>query len=153
MSAVEIPITFTSPPFVWSNWLGRDPHDHQPRLVHCFAPSEADEFAVVQSAILGLDPLVHGRTPRLTAVWAQVEQRCLELHTPAGVYTRTEPLADSMIAILLERSEVLLVWVDVPLANPRDELPSAGIHHVWTGLAPVRDITARTPRSAGGGLR
>jgi hypothetical protein len=28
--------------------------------------------------------------------------------------------------------------VDVPLQDPLTELPTVGIEHVWTGLAPVR---------------
>jgi hypothetical protein len=33
--------------------------------------------------------------------------------------------------------EVLLVWVDVPLNDPRKELSTVGLEHVWTGLAEV----------------
>lgn len=30
------------------------------------------------------------------------------------------------------------MWVDVPLKDPRNELPTVGREHLWTGLAEVQ---------------
>jgi hypothetical protein len=51
----------------------------------------------------------------------------------------TDPLSEALVRLLRRSPEVLLVWVDVLLGNPRAELSTVGMEHVWTGLAEVHD--------------
>ena len=140
--------TISWPPFFSASWVGRTPADRYPRLVNCFGPSEPDDFAAVQAAVLGLESLLYTREPpRLSRVWVEVEDQSLVVIVRGydghdhGVM-RTGPLSESLVNVLRWRPEVLLVWVDVPLREPTVELASVGLKHIWTGVAPVRELQA-----------
>lgn len=141
------------------NWVGRDPHDGGSRLVHCFGPREPDDFAPIQAAILGLAPAVGAGAcadpPHLTKTWGELDGRSLVLMVQgldghAFEVVRSDPLAEALTRILAERPVMLLVWVDVPLQDPAADLPSVGLHHLWTGVAPV--CAGRTAPSEARGL-
>ena len=137
-SALSPPFVFDSPPFFTSNWLGRHPRDHEPRMVECFGPSAPDDYAAVQAAVLGLESALLGNPPPTTSLYAEVTDQHLVLYSQDQELLHTERLSEAVLATLRRRPEVLLVWVDVPLLDPPTELPTVGIQHVWTGVAPVR---------------
>ena len=138
MSAESPPFVFDSPPFFTAEWLGCHPRDHRPRMVECFGPSTQDDYAAVQAAVLGLESALLGRSPPATSLYAEVINQRLLLFANGQELLWTEPLSESILATLRWRPEVLLVWVDIPMADPRTELPTVGMQHVWTGTAPVR---------------
>lgn len=138
MSAKSPPIVFNSPPFFTAEWLGCHPRDHEPRMVECFGPSSPDDYASVQAAVLGLESAMLGNAPPATSLYAEVSNRRVVLFANGHELLWTEPLPEQILATLRQRPEILLVWVDIPLANPRRELSAVGIEHVWTGTAPVR---------------
>jgi len=130
---------FHSPPFFSASWVGRHPHDNRPRMVVCFGPTVPDDFAALQAAVLGLDSVLQKDVPPLTEVRGEVEDRCLVLRSHGHELVRTDRLPDPVVALLQRSPEVLMVWVDVPLQDPRAELCAVGMEHVWTGLAGVQD--------------
>jgi len=130
-------LTFTTPAYFAAHWLGCDPRDRQPRLVQCFGPAVRDDHAVGQGAVLGLDPVTLGNPPPLTSVSAVLEGECLVLYSQGLEVLRSDPLPSSFATVLQRRAEVLLVWVDLPLRDPRTELSLIGLQHVWTGIAQV----------------
>ena len=139
MSTAESPpFVFDSPPFFTAHWLGRHPHDQKPRMVECFGPSAPDDYAAVQAAVLGLESAILGNPPPTTSLYGEVIDERLVLYSHDHELLRSDTLQESALAALRWRPEVLLVWVDVPLQDPPTELPTVGIEHVWTGLAPVR---------------
>lgn len=138
MSAKSPSFMFDSPPFFTAEWLGRHPCDHEPRMVECFGPSSPDDYASVQAAVLGLESALLGNAPPATSLYAEVSNQRVVLFANGVELLWTEPLTEQILATLRQRPEILLVWVDVPLADPRTELPTVGIEHVWTGIAPVR---------------
>jgi len=140
MSSPNAPhFVFHSPPFFSANWIGRHPYDNRPRMVVCFGPTLPDDFAALQAAVLGLESVLHKTLPPLTSVRGELEDRCLVLCSHGHELVRTDPLPDPLVTLLQQLPEVLLVWVDVPLQNPRAELCAVGMEHVWTGLAQVQD--------------
>lgn len=140
-SAESPPFVFDSPPFFSASWLGRHPCDHEPRMVQCFGPSAPDDYAAVQAAVLGLESALLGNPPPVTALYAGIIDERLVLYSHDQEFLRTDRLPESFLTVLRRRPEVLLVWVDVPLLDPRTELPTVGIQHVWTGIAAVRGGT------------
>ena len=138
MSAKPPSIVFNSPPFFTAEWLGRHPSDHEPRMVECFGPSAPDDYASVQAAVLGLESALLGNAPPATSLYAEVSNQRVVLFANGHELLWTEPLPEQILATLRQRPEILLVWVDVPLTDPRAELPTVGIEPVWTGIAPVR---------------
>jgi hypothetical protein len=150
LSTKTQPVAFISPPFFSASWVGRDPHTNQLRLVHCFGPSQPDDFAPLHATVLGLEPLTHqgGRT-RMSKVWAELDHDCLVLHVDSYdrqdcEVLRTEPLPTSLINVLHWCPEVLLFWVDTPLQNPQADLSHVGLEHVWTGIAPLLPAACST---------
>lgn len=140
MSSPNAPhFVYHSPPFFSANWIGRHPHDNRPRMVVCFGPTLPDDFAALQAAVLGLESALQKALPPLTSVRGEVENHCLVLRSQDHELVRTDPLAEPLVTLLERCPEVLLVWVDVPLQDPRAELCAVGMEHVWTGLAKVRD--------------
>ncbi len=137
------PVAFISPPFFSASWMGRDPLTRQVRLVHCFGPSQPDDFAALHAAVLGLESLTQQRGPTpMSKVWGEVDNGCLVLHVHSYdnhdcVVTRTSPLPTSLVNVLHWRPEVLLLWVDTPLKDPPTDLSRVGMAHIWTGLAPI----------------
>lgn len=131
------PFVYDSPPFFTASWLGRHPLDHEPRVVECFGPSAPDDYAAVQAAVLGLESALLGNAPPSTSLSGELVGGRLVLYSRDHELLRTDPLPPSILETLRRRPEVLLVWVDVPLDDPRTELPKVGIQHVWTGVAPV----------------
>lgn len=129
---------FHSPPFFSANWIGRHPHDKRPRMVVCFGPTVPDDFAALQAAVLGLESVLHRCIPPLTAVSGEVDGNRLVLSSHGHLLLRTETLPESLMSLVQVRPEILLVWVDVPLKDPRNELPTVGREHLWTGLAEVQ---------------
>ncbi|HSK34303.1 MAG TPA: hypothetical protein VK903_12520 [Propionicimonas sp.] len=108
-------------------------------MVQCFGPSAPDDYAAVQAALLGLESALLGKPAPVTALHAGVIDERLVLYSQDQEFLRTDRLPESFLTALRRRPEVLLVWVDVPLQDPRTELPTVGIQHVWTGIAAVRD--------------
>ncbi len=137
------PVAFISPPFFSASWIGRDPLTNQLRLVHCFGPSQPDDFAAMHATVLGLESLAHqGSRPRMSKVWSELDHECLVLHVDSYdrqdcEVLRTEPLPMAMVNVLRWRPEVLLLWVDTPLQNPPAGLSGVGLDHIWTGIAPL----------------
>lgn len=137
-------VAFTSPPFFSSFWVGRDPVNDQPRLVHCFGPSEPNDFAPMHAGVLGLESLLLQRQPpALERVWADLDHHSLSLCVRGYdeqdcEVLRTDPLPDPLLNVLRWRPEMLLLFVDVPLRQPQAQLASIGLNHLWTGVAPVR---------------
>ena len=138
-------VAFVSPPFFSASWVGRDPRHNKLRMVHCFGPSEPDDFAALHAAVLGLESLAHRqRPPALSKVWGELEEDRLVLHVRAydeevRHVLRTDPLPASLVNVLHLCPEVLLLWVDVPLRDPPAGLSLVGLTHIWTGVAPIRD--------------
>ncbi len=138
------PVAFISPPFFSASWVGRDPLTHRLRLVECFGPSQPDDFAALQAAVLGLESLAQqGGPTRMSKVWAELDHDCLVLHVRSYdkldcEVLRTDPLPTSLINVLHWCPEVLLLWVDTPLQDPPADLASVGLTHIWTGVAPIR---------------
>ncbi len=130
---------FHSPPFFSANWVGRHPFDNLPRLVVCFGPTLPDGFAALQAGVLGLESLLEKSPPPLTSVHATIDEGCLVVSSGDHELVRIDALSEWLVQLLHRRPEVLLVWVDVPLGNPREELSTVGMEHVWTGLAAVRE--------------
>ena len=140
MSSSNTPqFLFHSPPFFSASWVGRHPHDKRPRMVVCFGPTLPDAFAALQAPVLGLESVLEKELPPMTAVRGDVEDHCLVLRSNGHELVRTDPLPEPLLGILERCPEVLLVWVDVPLLDPRAELCDVGMDHVWTGLAEVVD--------------
>lgn len=129
-------------PYVSENWIAAGRHDQPPRLVHCFGPAQADDFASVQAVMLGLGPVLHGGVPILSETWAELVDDRLVLFSRGQELMGAELLSDCAVATLRRRPEVLLVWVDVPMRDPRTELTSVGMQHVWVGVAKVRGLPA-----------
>jgi hypothetical protein len=140
MSSQNTPqFLFHSPPFFSASWIGSHPHDKRPRMVVCFGPTLPDDFAALQAAVLGLGSVLEKDVPPLTAVSGQVDDHCLVLSAHGHELLRTDPLPAPLLGLLQRCPEVLLVWVDVPLQDPRADLWEVGMEHVWTGLAQVHD--------------
>lgn len=138
MSIVQLPpVIFESPPFFSSHWLGRHPHDRLPRVVECFGPSIRDDHAAAHGAVLGLKWAMSGKSPTLSRVSAEFDGQRLVLYSKGRELMRTDLLPLALATVLQWRAEVLLVWVDVPLQDPRTEISQVGLQHVWTGIAPV----------------
>lgn len=133
---------FRSPPFFSASWVGRHPYDHLPRLVVCFGPALPDDFAAVQAGVLGLGSVLEDGPPPHTSAHAEIDGGCLVVCSSDHELVRTQPLSDGLVNLLERRPEVLLMWVDVPLQNPREQLSTVGMEHVWTGLATVRRVSA-----------
>lgn len=128
---------FHSPPFFSASWIGRHPDDKQPRMVVCFGPTQPDDFAALQAAVLGLESALNRCPPPRTAVSGEVDDNRLVLSSHGHELLRTDSLVDSLVWLLRGCPEILLVWVDVPLNDPRQDLSTVGMEHVWTGLAEV----------------
>jgi hypothetical protein len=140
VTTVQAPqVTFDSPPYFSAHWLGCDPRDGQPRLVQCFGPAVHDDDAAGQAAMLGLESVMLGNPPPLSSVCGEYNDQRLVLYGLGHeVLLRSDPLPVSLATVLQWRAEVLLVWVDRPLKDPRTELALVGLHHVWTGIALVQ---------------
>ena len=131
------PVVFESPPFFSSQWLGRHPEDHLPRVVACLGPSIHDDHAAGHANVLGLRSAITGKPPTLSKVSAEFDGERLVLYSRGRELTRTAPLPLALATVLQWRAEILLVWVDVPLRHPRTEISLVGLQHVWTGIVPV----------------
>lgn len=139
MSTVQsAELIFESRPFFAAHWLGCHPFDQQPRLVQCFGPSHPDEHASGWAAELGLESVILGNPPPLTSVTGAVEGERLVLSSHGRELLRSDPLPLALAKVLQWRAEVLMVWVDFPLQDPRAELAVVGLEHVWTGIALVQ---------------
>ncbi len=136
-------LVLESQPYFSALWLGRHPGDGEPRVVACFGPSAPQDSASVQAAALGLQPVILGSAPPVTTVQGELDRERLVLHKEAEELWRTEPVPLSLATVLRWRAEVLLVWVDVPLQDPRAELSLIGLQHVWTGIAALSDASLR----------
>ncbi len=138
MSIAQLPpVIFESPAFFSSHWLGCHPYDRLPRVVECFGPSIHDDHAAVHATVLGLKSVMSGRSPTLSRVSAEFDGERLVLYSKGRKLMRTDPLPPALATVLQWRAEVLLVWVGVPLQDPRTEISLVGLQHVWTGIAPV----------------
>lgn len=144
MSVVQSPsLAVQSPPYFSALWLGRHPTDGEPRVVACFGPSTPEEAAYVDASVIGLQPVVLGSPPPLTTLRGDFDGGRLALHAGKEELLRTAPLPLSLATVLQWRAEVLLVWVDMALRNPRTELSLIGLQHVWTGIAVVSGASLR----------
>lgn len=137
MTTVESPplVHEASSPLFSAHWLGRDPLDRRPRMVECFGPSASGGPVAIQPADLGLQPVLLGNPPPMTSVDGGLDGQQLVLRWQDQEFLRTEPLPLALLAALRRRPEILLLWVDVPLRDPRVELPMVGLQHLWTGVA------------------
>jgi hypothetical protein len=70
-------------------------------------------------------------------VYAELDGGHLVLYSRGRQFLKTGPLPTALATVLQWRAEVLLVWVDIPLRDPQTQLARVGLHHVWTGIAPV----------------
>jgi hypothetical protein len=131
------PAVFDSPPLFSTHWLGRHPHDRLPRVVECLGPSVRDDHAPSHATVLGLKPAIIGKPPALSRVSAEFDGERLVLTSRGREFMRTDLLPLALATVIQWRAEVLLVWVDVPLQDPRTEISRVGLQHVWTGIAPV----------------
>lgn len=131
------PVVFDSPPLFSSHWLGRHPHDRLPRVVQCLGPSIRDDHAAKHATVLGLKSAIIGKPPTLSRVSAEFDGERLVLCSKGREFMRTDLLPLALATVIQWRAEVLLVWVDVPLRDPRAEISRVGLQHVWTGIAPV----------------
>jgi hypothetical protein len=138
MSVLRLsPVLAQSPPLFSYHWLGRHPQDHLPRVVHCFGPSARDDHAAEYASLLGLKAAISRKSPTLSKVYAELDGQRLVLYSRGRELMRTDSLPLALAAVLRSRAEMLLVWVDFPLRDPRTELTRVGFQHVWTGIAPV----------------
>lgn len=131
------PAVFESPPLFSAHWLGRDPRDRLPRVVQCLGPSVHDDHAAAQATVLGLKSITCAKSPTLSRVSAEFDGSDLVLYARGRQFLRTGPLPIAVATVLQWRAEVLVVWVDIPLQDPRNQISMVGLHHVWTGIAPV----------------
>ncbi|HEY3339948.1 MAG TPA: hypothetical protein VGK18_15720 [Propionicimonas sp.] len=154
MSAVQSPSMVVEPqPYFSALWLGRHPRDGEPRVVACFGPSAPEACDAEQAGVLGLQPVMLGGAPPLTPLRGDFDGERLVLHAGPDELLRTAPLPLPVAAVLQWRAEVLLVWVDLPLLDPRTELALIGLQHVWTGIAAVSGASLRrTATRASGAL-
>ncbi len=135
--AQSLPAIFDSPPLFSSHWLGRHPHDLLPRVIECLGPSLRDDHAAEHAAVLGLKSAISGRPETLSRVSAEFDSGRLVLFSKGRELARTGLLPSALSTVIQWRAEVLLVWVDVPLKDPRTDISRVGLQHVWTGIAPV----------------
>ena len=131
------PKIFESPPLFYTHWLGRHPLDDLPQVIVCLGPSIRDDNAARHASVLGLKPALPGKPSALSRVYAELEAQRLVLFLRGRKFLRTGILTITLATVLQWRAEVLLVWVDVPLKDPRTQIPQLGKRHVWTGIAPV----------------
>jgi len=131
------PAVFDSPPLFSAHWLGRDPRDRLPRVVQCLGPSVHDDHSAAQATVLGLKSIKSAKSPALSRVSAEFDGSDLLLYARGRQFLRTGPLPIAVATVLQWRAEVLVVWVDIPLQDPRTQISMVGLHHVWTGIAPV----------------
>lgn len=138
MSVLRLPpVLVQSPPLFSYHWLGRHPQDHLPRVVHCFGPAARDDNAAAYATTLGLKAAMSRKSPTLSKVYAELDGQRLVLYSRGRELMRTDSLSPRLATVLRSRAEMLLIWVDLPLRDPRTELSRVGFQHVWTGIAPV----------------
>ncbi len=131
------PAIFSSPPLFVTHWLGRHPQDQLPQVIVCLGPSTRDRHAAGHASVLGLRQAVPGKPSTLSRVYAELEGQRLVLYSRGRKFVRTGSLTITLRTVIQWRAEVVLAWVDVPLKDPRVEIPLLGVRHVWTGIAPV----------------
>ena len=131
------PKIFESPPLLCTHWLGRHPHDDLPQVIVCLGPSLRDENAARLASVLGLKQAMPGKPSTLSRVYAELDAQSLVLYSRGRKIMRTGILTITMATVLQWRAELMLVWVDVPLKDPRAQIPHLEKRHVWTGIAPV----------------
>ncbi|HEY3339013.1 MAG TPA: hypothetical protein VGK18_10960 [Propionicimonas sp.] len=131
------PAIFESPPLFFAHWLGRHPSDDLPQVIVCLGPSVRDSNAAGHASVLGLKQAMPGKPSTLSRVYAELDGQRLVLYSRGREFLRTGILTITLATVLQWRAEVLLAWVDVPLKDPRTQIPLVGVQHVWTGIAPV----------------
>ena len=138
MSAKSPPIVWIHPPSSLPNGSDAIPAITSHAWWSASGRPSPDDYASVQAAVLGSSRPCWENAPPATSLYAEVSNRRVVLFANGHELLWTEPLPEQILATLRQRPEILLVWVDIPLANPRRELSAVGIEHVWTGTAPVR---------------